>query len=73
MSEYSPRPAIRVTVWGENLHEQRDEPVRKLPGGMHNTIAGIIDNLGERRPCGRLRSTSPSTGLATRSWRGRTF
>ena len=50
MSEYSPRPAIRVTVCGENLHEKRDELVQKLyPDGMHNTIAeGISDNLGER-------------------------
>jgi len=39
---------IKVTVWGENLHEQRDESVRKLyPDGMHTTIAaGIAEYLG---------------------------
>jgi trehalose utilization protein len=31
---------MRVTVWGENVHEQRDESVRALyPDGMHTTIA----------------------------------
>jgi trehalose utilization protein len=40
---------VRVTVWGENLHEQRDELVRKLyPEGMHAAIAaGISEHLGE--------------------------
>lgn len=32
---------IRVTVWGENVHEQKHEAVRKVyPEGMHNCIAG---------------------------------
>jgi trehalose utilization protein len=31
---------IRVTVWGENVHEQKHEAVRKIyPEGMHNCIA----------------------------------
>lgn len=40
---------IKVTVWGENLHEKRDESVRSLyPEGMHSTIAaGIGEHLGE--------------------------
>ncbi|HVX46702.1 MAG TPA: ThuA domain-containing protein [Mycobacteriales bacterium] len=40
---------IRVTVWGENFHENRDESVRKIyPDGMHATIAeGIKANLGD--------------------------
>ena len=31
---------IRVTVWGEFVHEKKNEAVRKIyPEGMHNTIA----------------------------------
>jgi trehalose utilization protein len=43
-----PQP-VRVTVWGENRHEQLEEHVAKLyPSGMHTTIAeGIVANLGE--------------------------
>jgi trehalose utilization protein len=34
---------MRVTVWGENVHEQRDESVRALyPDGMHTTIAASL-------------------------------
>lgn len=41
---------IRVTVWGENVHEQRDATVKEIyPDGMHATIAaGIEEKLGER-------------------------
>jgi len=36
---------IRVTVWGENLHEQSSESVKKVyPKGMHQCIA---DGLNE--------------------------
>ena len=37
---------LRVTVWGENRHEQRDQRVRDLyPDGMHGAIrAGIEEN-----------------------------
>ncbi len=36
---------IRVTVWGENVHEQTSETVRAIyPDGMHRTIA---DGLAE--------------------------
>jgi trehalose utilization protein len=40
---------MRVTVWGENVHEQRDESVRALyPDGMHTTIAaGLRALLGD--------------------------
>ena len=50
MSQTTPGPVVRVTVWGENLHEKRDESVQKLyPDGMHTTIAsGIGEHLGER-------------------------
>ncbi len=35
--------AVRVTVWGENVHEQADAPVRALyPDGMHHAIAAGI-------------------------------
>ena len=39
---------IRVTVWGENRHEQREPQVAaRYPKGMHTTIAeGIEENLG---------------------------
>ena len=39
---------IRVTVWGENRHEQTEEHVARLyPDGMHAAIAaGITENLG---------------------------
>lgn len=34
---------IRVTVWGEFIHETQDEAVRKIyPDGMHNTIAAAL-------------------------------
>ena len=40
---------IRVTVWGENRHEQTEEHVARLyPDGMHAAIAaGIAENLGD--------------------------
>ena len=40
---------LRVTVWGENVHE-REEHVRALyPEGMHTTIAeGLTELLGDR-------------------------
>jgi len=39
---------IRVTVWGENVHERRDEPVRRIyAAGMHEAIAtGLRERLG---------------------------
>lgn len=34
---------IRVTVWGENVHERKNALVRKVyPSGMHVTIAKAI-------------------------------
>jgi trehalose utilization protein len=40
---------IRVTVWGENAHEQDDLAVQKIyPDGMHETIAaGLRAKLGD--------------------------
>ena len=60
---------MRVTVWGENVHEQRDEPVRAIyPDGMHATIAaGLRAVLGEeRRRAHRDARSSPSTASARR-------
>jgi trehalose utilization protein len=38
---------LRVTVWGENVHERRDESVRALyPDGMHTTIAAALAGDG---------------------------
>ncbi len=35
---------IRVTVWGENVHEHKNETVRAAyPDGMHNTIAAALN------------------------------
>ena len=44
-----PTTPLRVTVWGENRHEQRDPRVRELyPDGMHSAIRdGIVEHLGE--------------------------
>ena len=40
---------IRVTVWGENRHEQLEpEVAKRYPDGMHGAIAqGVQENLGE--------------------------
>ncbi|MDO8541716.1 MAG: ThuA domain-containing protein [Opitutaceae bacterium] len=40
-------PSLRVTVWGENVHEQTDAAVRSVyPNGMHHAIAvGIREYL----------------------------
>jgi trehalose utilization protein len=39
---------VRVTVWGENVHEQQEEAVReRYPSGMHGAIAdGLTASLG---------------------------
>src|SRR5215213_2149367 len=45
-----PDMPVRVTVWGENVHEREEEEVRAIyPDGMHGTIAaGIAGLLGDR-------------------------
>ena len=38
---------IRVTVWGENVHEQKNETVRSIyPDGMHTCIATALNKAG---------------------------
>jgi trehalose utilization protein len=41
---------VRVTVWGENVHEREEEEVRAIyPDGMHGAIAaGVARLLGDR-------------------------
>jgi trehalose utilization protein len=59
------RPApLRVTVWGENVHE-REEHVRRLyPEGMHATIAaGLDDLLGDRVQTRTATLQEPEHGL----------
>ena len=43
-----PQPPIRVTVWGENVHEHQNEKVGSIyPEGMHESIAaGLRQQLG---------------------------
>jgi len=56
---------IRVTVWGENVHEHRDAEVRAIyPDGMHATIAaGISEHLGERAVVRTATLDQPDQGL----------
>ena len=36
--------SIRVTVWGENVHEQTSKVVQEVyPMGMHNCIADALN------------------------------
>ena len=38
---------IRVTVWGENVHEQENRIVAGIyPDGMHACIKDIVSNRG---------------------------
>src|SRR4051812_4974912 len=65
MSHPDRRGPLRVTVWGENVHERRDEPVRAIyPEGMHTTIAdGISALLGERVQTRTATLDQPEHGL----------
>ena len=56
---------IRVTVWGENLHDRQHEAVRAVyPDGMHTTIAaGIRENLGDRATVRTATLDQPEHGL----------
>ena len=56
----------RVTVWGENVHEQRDASVRaNYPNGMHETIAeGIREHLDERVHVRTATFDQPEHGLS---------
>ncbi|MFE5839606.1 ThuA domain-containing protein [Arthrobacter sp. NPDC056493] len=56
---------LRVTVWGENRHEQHQPHVAGIyPDGMHNTIReGIEENLGPRALVGTVTLDDPEHGL----------
>jgi trehalose utilization protein len=56
---------VRVTVWGENVHEQRDDSVRALyPDGMHATIATALESaLGDRVAVRTATLQEPEHGL----------
>jgi trehalose utilization protein len=65
MSERDPNETLRVTVWGENVHEQQEEEVRALyPQGMHATIAqSLAARLGERVRVRTATLQEPEHGL----------
>lgn len=56
---------IRVTVWNENIHEQRSEAVRAVyPDGIHGAIAdGLRLHLGERAVVRTATLDEPEHGL----------
>jgi trehalose utilization protein len=56
---------LRVTVWGENRHEQHQPHVAGIyPDGMHNTIReGIEENLGPRAEVATVTLDDPEHGL----------
>lgn len=57
---------IRVTVWGENVAEQRNEEVRQVyPQGMHETIAAALRaQLGGRVNVRTATLEQPEHGLS---------
>src|SRR4249920_45343 len=56
---------LRVTVWGENVHEREEEEVRaRYPHGMHATIAdAVAARLGERVSVRTATLQEPEHGL----------
>jgi trehalose utilization protein len=56
---------LRVTVWGENVHERNEPEVRALyPDGMHAAIAaGLTESLGERVRVRTATLEQPEHGL----------
>ena len=56
---------LRVTVWGENVHEREEDAVRALyPDGMHATIAaGLETSLGARVRVRTATLQQPEHGL----------
>ena len=64
MARSEPQP-LRVTVWGENVHERTEEHVREIyPEGMHAAVAeGIGDLLGDRVRVRTATLEQPEHGL----------
>lgn len=56
---------MQVTVWGENLHEQKHEAVQRIyPEGMHTAIAaGLREVLGEGATVRTATLDQPEHGL----------
>ncbi|MFP3463503.1 ThuA domain-containing protein [Arthrobacter globiformis] len=56
---------LRVTVWGENRHEQHQPHVAEIyPDGMHTTIReGIEENLSPRTEVATVTLDDPEHGL----------
>ena len=60
---------IRVTIWNENVHEKRDEHVKRIyPDGMHGAIAdGLRRELGKTGDSASIRFATleePEHGLS---------
>ena len=57
--------AIKVIVWGENVHEQNDEKVQNIyPDGMHNCIADGL-NIDDDIDAKTVTLQEPEHGLST--------
>ena len=56
---------MRVTVWGENVHERRDPSVAAIyPDGMHEAIAaGLRERLGAGAEVRTATLDQPDQGL----------
>src|SRR6187401_2414587 len=56
---------VRVTVWGENVHERNEPEVRALyPEGLHGAIAaGLSELLGDRVRVRTATLREPEHGL----------
>ena len=65
MTRSVPATPLRVTVWGENVHEQVEPPVaERYPGGMHAAVAeGITDHLGDDAVVRTATLQDPEHGL----------
>lgn len=57
--------SMRITVWGEYLHERRNENVQRIyPDGMHETIAaGLREHLGDEAIVRTAILNQPEHGL----------
>ncbi len=58
---------IRVTVWNENIHEQQ-EGIKEMmapihPDGIHNTVANIVKELGDKVEVKTATLDQPEQGL----------
>ena len=65
MSAADQQSPVRVTVWGENVHERTEDAVRdRYPRGMHAAIAeGIEGLLGDAVRVGTATLDEPDHGL----------